>query len=362
MTAGGPSGWLTILPPLAPGDYLRRPRGPLPFPLGEPSFRLFAMARRALWHGITALGLRPGDEILVPGLHHGSEVEALVRAGATPRFYDLGEDLAPRADELEALLGPRTRALYLLHVLGVPQDGSRWRRWCDERGLLLVEDAAMAWLSTSGGRPVGSFGDLAIFCLYKTVPVPDGGAAVGVPAMPRASGRRPLGAGRMLRRHASWAAQRVRPLARHVARTYDPIYRPTDQRIVLGDVGAPAGAGTEFLLPRLADPGVAARRRENYRRLAEALGERVAPPFREIPDGASPFALPLRFDDVTGRMRHFADRGIHGTQLWPIGHPSAQAATTPHAQHLRDHTLTLPVHQGLREVDLERLVAAASAA
>lgn len=356
MNRRHPDAWLTILPPLPPGAYVARGRRDLPFPLADPSYRLFAMARQALWQGVRALGLQEGEEILVPALHHGSEVEALVRTGLAPRFYDVGPDLAPAEDELESLITSRTRALYLIHTLGIPQDAPRWRRWCDERGLLLFEDAAMAWLSDWDGRPIGSFGDLAIFCLYKTVPVPDGGALVGPATAARPESRRRPGAARLLRRHASWLAQRSRPLARRMSEGYDPVYRPTDARIELGDPGSPASAGTALLLPRLADAAVAERRRDHYRRMLDALGDRVPEGFRELPAGASPFGFAIEADDTTACVRHFADFGVHGTHLWPIGHPLLAQGEHPRADALRVRTVTLPVHQGLREADVERVI------
>ena len=176
---------LSVWPPLPPSVHLRR-RRELPFPLREEGCRLFALGRHALWHGVRALGLEPRDEILVPAYHHGSEVEALTRAGLACRFYGGSDGLQPDESELEALIGPRTRALFLIHYLGFPQELARWRRWCDERDLLLIEDAAQAWLAHCDGVPVGSVGDLAIFCLYKTYGVPDGAALVSrrPPAQP----------------------------------------------------------------------------------------------------------------------------------------------------------------------------------
>ena len=74
--------------------------------------------------------------VLAPAFHHGSEIEALLRAGLECRFYEVGESLAPDPAELESLVGPRTRALLLIHYLGRPQAAARWREWCDERELL----------------------------------------------------------------------------------------------------------------------------------------------------------------------------------------------------------------------------------
>jgi dTDP-4-amino-4,6-dideoxygalactose transaminase len=79
------------------------------------------LVRQALFVGIKALGLKPGDEILVPAYHHGSEIEALIRAGIRCRFYAGGQRLEPDEEELEALLDPRVRALHLSTNLGSPR-------------------------------------------------------------------------------------------------------------------------------------------------------------------------------------------------------------------------------------------------
>src|SRR5205823_10573872 len=74
---------LTIWAPLPFRRLLASRPDPPPFPLADPRCRLVTRARHGLWLGVRALGLGPGDEVLVPAYHHGSEVEALVRAGVT---------------------------------------------------------------------------------------------------------------------------------------------------------------------------------------------------------------------------------------------------------------------------------------
>src|SRR6185312_3804894 len=80
---------------------------------------------------------------------------------------------------------------------------------CDERNLLLLEDAAQSWLAVHDRGPVGSYGDLAIYCLHKSFGLPDGGALVSrvAAASPR-TGRGP-GMQRVLARHREWLAQRM---------------------------------------------------------------------------------------------------------------------------------------------------------
>jgi hypothetical protein len=116
---------------------------------------------------------------LVPAYHRNSEVEALARAGIVCSSYKGGPPLEPNEKELESLLSPRVRALYLIHYLRSPQYAARWRAWCDEHDLLLIEGAAQALLSSRHGPPpVGSYGDLSTFCIYKTFGLPDGAAVI----------------------------------------------------------------------------------------------------------------------------------------------------------------------------------------
>jgi hypothetical protein len=202
-----------VWPPLPVDAYTRAPTEAPPFPLAERGCALFGRGRHALWQGVQALGLLPGDAVLVPAYHHGSEVEALARAGLRPLFYGGGPGLEPDEGELESLLGPAVRALYLIHYLGFPQQAAGWRAWCDERGLLLIEDGAQAWLASSDGAPVGSFGHLSFFCLYKAFGVPDGAAMFVTAPAPGPESKRRLGVARAARRHASWLLGRSPLLA-----------------------------------------------------------------------------------------------------------------------------------------------------
>jgi len=349
---------LSVLPPLPLAVYARRPAG-LPFPLGQPACTLFARARHGLWHGVRALGLGPGDEVLVPAYHHGSEIEAFARAGITCRFYDVAEDLRPDPGELEALLGPRTRALHLIHYLGFPQDAPRWRAWCDGRGLLLSEDAAQAWLGSVGERPLGSFGDLAIFCLYKTFGLPDGAALLS--SVPPAVGPRSAatGLGRLARRHARWLEARSAAFATIGAGLRRPRRYSPENDFALGDPdSAPSGA-TRLLLSRVADEAVAARRRDNYRFLLAELGDLAPAPFDALPDGAAPHAFPVETDDGATMLRRLADHGIRAFSFWTHHHPLLPATGFPNAAAWRARLVVLPVHQELRPEDLRRIAAVA---
>jgi len=310
--------------------------------------------------GIKALGFDPGDEILVPAYHHGSEIEALVQAGIRCRFYDAGQGrlLEPGKEDLEALLDDRVRALYLTHYLGLPQDTARWRAWCDEHDLLLIEDAAQAWLSSRDGTPVGTYGDLSIFCLYKTIGVPDGAAVVSDSPLEPPCSKRSIGMGRVALRHAAYLAQRwgwFADLRRRFkgADEYDP---DLEQEFGLGDPRRPPYATTEFLLARAAYPAVQAMRATNYAFLLERLERFVPKQFAHIPEGAAPFAFPLQTNRKEQLFTRLARRGIFASNFWSIPHPCLPTAGFPRAATLRNSILALPVHQELSGRELERVV------
>jgi CelD/BcsL family acetyltransferase involved in cellulose biosynthesis len=364
--------FVRIWPPLPPSVYVRRPRESLPFPLEEESCEIFVNARHGLLHGARALGLERGDEVLMPAYHHGTEVEALIAAGVVCRFYDATESLEPDEAVLDGLLTERTRALYVIHYYGFPQDCARWRAWCDDRGLLLLEDAAQAWLATSGGVPVGTAGDLAIFCLYKSVGIPDGGAVVSrVPVRAAETGGR-KGVAPAANLHAAWLAARSRTAAEVRHALPGAPRRPASTSVAvetdaaraehifgLVDDGAPASSVSRFLVRRLADPRVALRRRANFELLLAGLDGRVPDAFAHVPDGASPLVFPFETDDVEGTVERFWRAGVEAAPFWTALHPALPIDDFPNALAWRRRFVALPVHQELRAGDIERIAAAA---
>lgn len=349
--------WLDPWPPLPPDAWLRPRAEHLPFPLDVAGTRLFAIARHGLWHGLHALGLREGDAVLVPAWHHGSEVQAMRQLGLVVRFWAGTERLNPDPDELVELLGERTRALHLIHYLGFPQDGARWRAFCDAHGLLLIEDAAQAWLAARAGAPVGSHGDLAIWSLYKAFGLPDGAALAGRAALAgdAAIGVAPRpGVVEAAALQLRWLAQRVPIHRRPQAVANDPL-----ADLALGDPDSAPAATSAALLPRVVDPGAPGRRRAHYALLLEALGDRVRAPFDELPDGASPWVFPIETDDKAAEIARLAAMGVGALDMWSAPHPALRASAFPDAARRRARTLGLPVHHELRATDLERVIAAA---
>lgn len=134
----------------------------------------------ALAIAMAALDVGPGDEVLIPGYLWVSCVSAVVRSGAIPRLVDIDETFCIDPADLERKIGPNTRAVLCVHMSGAPGRIDEIAALCKARGLHLIEDCAQAAGASSGGKPVGRFGDIAIFSfqLNKNMTSGDGGLMV----------------------------------------------------------------------------------------------------------------------------------------------------------------------------------------
>lgn len=118
---------------------------------------------------LLALGIGPGDEVVVPSFTFAATANAVALVGATPVFVDVNPRnycIDPVA--VESAISPRTAAVIPVHLYGHPAPMPELRRICDRHDLALIEDAAQAHMASLGGFPVGTFGDLAVFSFYPT--------------------------------------------------------------------------------------------------------------------------------------------------------------------------------------------------
>jgi dTDP-4-amino-4,6-dideoxygalactose transaminase len=121
----------------------------------------------ALHLTLRALDLGPGCEVIVPANTFVATVEAVVLAGARPRFADVDPDtLLVTTETIEAAITPRTRALIVVHLYGQTPDMDAILACARRHGLTLVEDAAQAHGARWGSRRAGSFGVAGCFSFY----------------------------------------------------------------------------------------------------------------------------------------------------------------------------------------------------
>jgi dTDP-4-amino-4,6-dideoxygalactose transaminase len=116
---------------------------------------------------LRALGIGPGDEVIVPCNTFIATAEAVVLAGATPRFVDVDpETLLVTPEIIEAAIGPRTAAMVVVGLYGSMPAMDDIARLADATRLALIEDAAQAHGSTWQGKKAGSFGVAGCFSFY----------------------------------------------------------------------------------------------------------------------------------------------------------------------------------------------------
>lgn len=135
----------------------------------------------ALDIAIAALGIGRGDEVILPTFTIISCAAAIVRAGATPVVVD-ADPVTWNMDisQIETKITPRTKAIMVVHIYGLPVDMDEISRLAAKYGLLVIEDAAEMHGQTYRDRPCGSFGDLSTFSFYanKHITTGEGGMLV----------------------------------------------------------------------------------------------------------------------------------------------------------------------------------------
>ena len=135
----------------------------------------------ALEIAVQALGIKEGDEVILPTFTIISCAEAVTRVGAKPVLVDCDErTFNMRAEDIEKKITSATKAILVVHIYGLPVDMDPVLELVKNHGLYLIEDAAEMHGQTYKGRPCGSFGDVSIFSFYpnKHVTTGEGGMLV----------------------------------------------------------------------------------------------------------------------------------------------------------------------------------------
>ncbi|MBM3667230.1 MAG: DegT/DnrJ/EryC1/StrS family aminotransferase [Actinobacteria bacterium] len=204
--------------------------------------------------GLRALGVGPGDEVVVPSVSFFATVEPVVTIGATPVFCDVDpESWVMTAESAEPAIGERTRALLPVHLFGNPAPVAELMELAGTRGARVLEDAAQAHGARLDGAMAGSLGDAATFSFFPSKNLGgfgDGGGVVTSDPEVEALARR-------LRFHGS-EDKRTHTEAGYNSR--------------LDELQA---AGLRVLLPHM-DEWTAARRSAARAYLDAGLGEQVA--------------------------------------------------------------------------------------
>jgi perosamine synthetase len=135
----------------------------------------------AIHLALLALGIGPGDEVIVPTLTYIASVNAIVYTGATPVFVDsLMDTWQVDPEDIKRKITPKTKAVMAVHLYGHACNMTEIQITCKENNLFLIEDCAEALGTTFKNKHVGTFGDIATFSFFgnKTITTGEGGMVI----------------------------------------------------------------------------------------------------------------------------------------------------------------------------------------
>ncbi|MFH0873335.1 MAG: DegT/DnrJ/EryC1/StrS family aminotransferase [Candidatus Komeilibacteria bacterium] len=123
----------------------------------------------ALHSAIVGLGLKKGDEVIVPALANIADCSVVIQEDATPVFADIDpQDFNLDPDDVYRKITKNTKAIIVVHMFGQPAKLDRLIEIANEKGIIVIEDCAQAAGAKYKGKPVGSYGSISCFSLYQT--------------------------------------------------------------------------------------------------------------------------------------------------------------------------------------------------
>ena len=340
----------------------------------------FFWARNAIFHGLRALGLQPGQMVLVPAFICAAAIEPIEHFGADIGFYATQRNCAPDWSDLESKIRGNVRAILAVHYFGFPCDIGRFRALCDRYNLFLIEDCAHVLEGVLSPHRLGDFGDFSVFSARKYLPLFDGGTLRLNRASPdfqvRLKFETPLFSFRVAknlfdRRKAPIGALHVQrrrvsePEGGRSHRELDivqglpqkPIYVTPDSTSFLPWMADfPMSRLSKHLVSHFPVEEIAFKRRANYSYLLDRVSrhEGVQPLVEPLPADVIPWVLPLTIGDRQEMDIELRAIGIPAVTWASVRDPRISAHEFPEADFLYECLILLPIHQDLewRQLDL----------
>jgi dTDP-4-amino-4,6-dideoxygalactose transaminase len=332
----------------------------------------FYNCRSAIYELARAWNLA-GEDVLFPSYCCGVELEALLVAGVTPRIYPVRQNMCVDVADIEAMVTPDTKAIYLIHYLGFPGPLEPLVQFCRDNGILLIEDGALALFSRLGNRPLGSFGDAAAFSLYKSLPVPSGGCLVlnGGPPCEIPKRRSPPFIWTVTQLLASieltlktndmdWIRRilrGVRYFGRPVKRTVKskPVVPVNTGELDLSVVKFGMSRVNRWILNARSPDAIVQRRRSNFEYLLGRLASLAPPVFPSLPEGVCPLFYAFSVDDNQAVMQALERRGVQSWAWWDVFPEYIGNGKFPETDAMRRTIVVIPCHESLSQQVLMRM-------
>jgi dTDP-4-amino-4,6-dideoxygalactose transaminase len=319
----------------------------------------------ALRCALAALGVGPGDEVVVPAFTFIATVNAVVAAGAVPVFAEVDDTLGLDPTDVERLLNERTAAVIVVHLENAAADLEALLPVAGRRDVPVIEDTAQAFGATYHGRALGTFGALGAYSLQqeKNITAGEGGLIVTDDE-------------RLYLRATRYSDQGGQFVTSYMSERGDELTEPfAGENLRMGEL---AGAVAGVQLRRL--PEILRCMRANKARILATIGEAPGLVRRRLPDpdgdGGSSITWFLR-DAATAKRfaASLRDEGVPAAQMYrgrPVylnpavlarrtaagAYPTAREygpGLCPHTEALVARSLIVPVGVAYSEADCEHV-------
>jgi dTDP-4-amino-4,6-dideoxygalactose transaminase len=345
------SGWLTMGPRTAQFEQAFAEH------LGARHAIAVSSCTAALHLAYLAAGVGPGDEVVVPAMTFAATAAAAVYCGATPVFADIVglHDLSLDPADVARRIGPRTKAVCVVHFAGYPAAVRELRALCDERGVALIEDAAHAPDAHVDGRRLGTWGLAGAFSFFSNKVL-----ACGEGGLLATDDDRVAQQARLLRSQGMTSGT----WSRHTGATdsYDAVAMGFNYRL-----DEPRAALLLSRLARLADE--VERRREltrAYRRKLSALDGLLIPYADDDVGRSTCYVMPVLIEDTARRdavRRHLRERhGVQTSIFYPAVHEFTAyrerfaSPALPQSERVARAEITIPLFPDMDETLQDRVV------
>jgi dTDP-4-amino-4,6-dideoxygalactose transaminase len=303
-------------------------------------------------------------------------VDPFLAFGARVRYYTVQRDFNLDLDEIEFLAKQGVQALLYIHFSGFPAPVAALQKISRTYEVKLIEDCSHALFGQISNRPMGSFGDAAVFSFRKALPVQDGGALILNNAFGNDFSPRFKAPWLYHARMSKWTWESMYaqdqnnnhvPMHANGAKSEDAsVLRKNysngpnsheEPAFIKRWVNWPISWPSRWLLLRSHPEMIRRRRAENYLRLHECLAhiDRLKPCFPDLPSGVCPLGYPCiaesneRFDY---KLRRY---GIPAFSFGEILHDSLIRQKFPDSEFLSKNLTILPVHQRLSDDDIDKM-------
>jgi dTDP-4-amino-4,6-dideoxygalactose transaminase len=361
------------------------------YPMNSKNIYLFFGARYAIWAGIKTLKISPDQNILMPSYNCGTEIDPILDQGIQIKYYRINRNMRVDVDDIKKQVDAQTAAIFITHYIGFPQSIDEIRKICRINGLFLIEDCAHAFLSDYKSRNLGTFGDISVFSIRKTIPIPNGGALVinnenfifeekqrkgsslstFFVAVELLNNRTQNVTQSLLRGLTDMV---IRSVA-FISKIFQLFLRVIKKIISYKGLALihinyycrefnrelskwKISTFSKIIMSNMKYEKIKQSRRKNFEYLLSNLLEikDVELVFKSLPEGICPLFFPVIVKDRQFYYQVFKERGITLFNYWQHMHNTVPWDDFPEAVFLKKHVLGFPIHQDISFNHLDRII------